>query len=372
MQSDRIDTDKPGDPARSAPRVSVVMPSHNSGKYIAEAITSITTQTFSDLEVIVIDGDSTDATRAIVEEIAARDSRVRLVRQAHTGIVDGRNRGAALARGEYLAWLDADDVALPCRLRYQVQFLDAHPDVAAVGGTIVVTDAHLRARLRVTYPLESAQIASVLPEANVLATSATTLRLAAFHAVGGCRPAFRQGAEDYDLWLRLAERHQLRNLPEVLAYYRQHPNQSSTPGVERFILPTVAAQLSARARRSGRPDPFGDVDRFTYEWFVAMEPSRSAIDQLVLHASAGQATYLALIDQPETAQALLDWAFSITAETDIARPTRARVRLAEGITAWKSQRRPAAIAALLQAAALDPLRFGRMLLRGASARVRLG
>jgi len=367
MASDQTTTEKP-----SAPRVSVVIPSYNSEKYVAEAITSITSQTFSDLEVIVVDGDSTDTTPRIVEEIAARDSRVRLERQAHTGIVDGRNRGAELARGEYLAWLDADDVALPRRLEHQVRFLDGHPDVAAVGASIVVTDLHLRGHLRVTYPLESAQIAAMLPEANVLATSATTLRLAAFRAVGGCRPAFKQGAEDYDVWLRLAERHRLANLPEVLAYYRQHPNQASFPGVERFILPTVAAQLSARARRSGRPDPYGDIDRFTYEWFAEVEPSRSALDHAVLHAAAGQATYLALIGEPETAQALLDWAVTATAATDIARATRARERLATGITAWQSHRRPAAVAAALQAAALDPMRFGRMLLRGVRARARLG
>src|SRR5207253_3394469 len=131
-------------------------------------------------EVIVVDGDSTDATASIVEALAACDPRVRLDRQKRTGIVDGRNRGAMLARGEYLAWLDADDLAVRHRLERQVRFLDAHPGVAAVGGTIVVTDESLRPFLTVRYPTDSAEIAARLPQANVLAASTMMIRLSAY------------------------------------------------------------------------------------------------------------------------------------------------------------------------------------------------
>jgi glycosyltransferase involved in cell wall biosynthesis len=364
-------SEEPDGSARPVPRVSVVMPAYNSEKYLTEAIRSITSQSFKEVELIVVDGGSTDRTSSIVEDISAQDARVRLVRQAHTGIVDGRNRGAALARGEYLAWLDADDVAAPHRFERQVQFLDIHAGVAAVGGNIVVTDEHLRPRLRVTYPTDSAQIAATLPDANVLATSATMLRLSAYRSVGGCRRAFKQGAEDYDLWLRLSERHPLANLPEVLAYYRTHASQVSSSGVERFVIPTVAAQLSATARRKGQPDVYGDVDVFTYEWLASMAQNRIELDHAILNAAAGQATYLALIGQPDTARSLLEWANSTVHTRRIARLTRAHVQLAKSIGAWQDHRRSAALVAGIQAAALDPVRFARMVARGLGALGRL-
>jgi glycosyltransferase involved in cell wall biosynthesis len=338
---------------------------------MAEAIDSIANQTLTDLELIVVDGGSTDKTPSIVEAIREHDQRLRLFRQSHTGIVDGRNRGAELARGEYLAWLDADDVALPRRLGRQAHFLDSHPTVAAVGGAIVVTNEHLRRKLKVSYPTDSAQIAARLPEANLLATSATMLRLSAFRSVGGCRPAFKQGAEDYDLWLRLSERYPLANLSDVLACYRTHSSQVSARGVERFVIPTVAAQLSARARRSGRPDPYGDIDEFTYDWFRLTESNRFALDHAIMNAAAGQATYLALIGQVGAARALLDWAISTTRDTRIDRPSRARMLLARSVVTWQGRQRNAALHAAAHAAALDPWRFARMMTRGLRARLQL-
>jgi glycosyltransferase involved in cell wall biosynthesis len=343
------------------------MPAYNSEKYLADAIHSITRQTYSAVEVIIVDSDSTDMTPHIVERLAARDPRVRLLRDSRTGIVDSRNRGAALAQGEYLAWLDADDVALPGRLQRQVQFLDAHPDVVAVGGTIVVTDEHLRELLRVTYPTTSARIASALPEGNVLAMSATTMRLSAYREVNGFRAAFKQGAEDYDLWLRLSERHPLGNLPDVVAYYRTHSHQVSASGVDRFVIPTVAAQLSAKARIEGRPDPYGNVDRFTYEWFIRTEPDRFEVDEAILRAAAGQAVYLALIGQPATSRDLLLWAKRTARSGRSRRATRARVHAAESVTAWRQQHRTAALWPATQAAVLDPLRFVGLLSRWAGA-----
>jgi glycosyltransferase involved in cell wall biosynthesis len=351
------------------PHVSVVIPTYNAAQFIQVAIESILAQTFSDFEVIVADGDSTDGTAAAVEMLAARDVRVHLDRQQRTGIVDGRNRGATLARGQYLAWLDADDVALPYRLERQVQFMDTHADVAAVGGTIVVGDENLQPLITVRYPTQPARIAASLPEGNVLAASAAMIRTSAYRAVGGCRGPFKQGAEDYDLWLRLCERYRLANLPDLLAYYRTHSGQVSSTGIERFVIPTVAAQLSARARREGRADVYGEADVFSYELFRRLEPNSARVDRAILAATASQSIFLAFIGELDAADKLLTWAEHITAHGSPPRQSRARTRLARAILTWKSGQ--LATAALLggQAALLDPGRMAGMLLKGVRARL---
>jgi glycosyltransferase involved in cell wall biosynthesis len=303
--------------------------------------------------------------------LAARDPRVHLDRQKRTGIVDGRNRGAQLARGEYIAWLDADDLALPHRIGRQVAFMDAHADVAAVGGKITVVDEHLRPLIAVRYPTRARQIARALPDGNVMAASAAMIRLSAYRSVGGCRAPFKQGAEDYDLWLRLSESHPLANLDGLLAYYRTHSAQVSSTGVERFVIPTVAAQLSARARREGRPDRYGEVDRFSYELFMRLEPNRANVDLAILSAAASQSIFLTLVGQAGAAARLLDWAAHITTRTPIPRHTRAQMYLARAILAWRAGQISSAALSGAEAAALDPRRMLTMLLKGARARLLL-
>ncbi|MBW2258128.1 MAG: glycosyltransferase family 2 protein, partial [Deltaproteobacteria bacterium] len=113
----------------SAPKVSVVIPVYNRERYIGQAIDSILSQSFRDFELIVVDDGSSDGTPAVVERCG--DPRVRLVRhETNQGIPRTRNRGLLEARGEYVAWLDSDDVALPQRLRVQVDVLDRSPGIA--------------------------------------------------------------------------------------------------------------------------------------------------------------------------------------------------------------------------------------------------
>ena len=111
------------------PLVTVLLPAYNSEAFVRESLQSILDQTFTDFELIVIDDASTDGTVALVK--AFQDSRIRLVQKPHnTGYTDSLNNGIRLARGRYIARMDADDISLPHRFQKQVQFLDAHPDVA--------------------------------------------------------------------------------------------------------------------------------------------------------------------------------------------------------------------------------------------------
>ncbi len=115
------------------PKVTVLTPVYNREQYIATAIESVLAQSFTDFELLLIDDGSTDGSAEILRSYTT-DPRVRVVRnEQNLGIPQTRNRGIDLARGEYVAMLDSDDWAYPCRLETQVAFLDRHRDVAVVG-----------------------------------------------------------------------------------------------------------------------------------------------------------------------------------------------------------------------------------------------
>ena len=142
----------------TAPRVSVLLPVYDAERYLDEAVESILAQTFSDFELLAIDDGSRDASLARLEAYARRDSRVRVVRQTHAGLVATLNAGLALARGELIARMDADDVSLPDRLSLQVSALAARSDIVCMGGGFDVIDAKNRLLNRVVPPCEHAAI----------------------------------------------------------------------------------------------------------------------------------------------------------------------------------------------------------------------
>jgi glycosyltransferase involved in cell wall biosynthesis len=243
---------------RDPPAVSVVLPVHNGAAFLAAALDSVLAQSVRDFECIVIDDGSTDATPAMLAEVARADARLRVVRIEHAGIVAGLNRGLAEARAPLIMRMDADDVALPDRMARQAAFLQAHPEVAVVGGAIELIDRAGRRLRRVAYPTDPAAIAAALPRGAPLAHPAVMMRRDAVRGCGGYRPQF-QYAEDYDLWLRIAERAQIANLPEVVLRYRNHSQKLSVRRASQQAIVTLAAQVAAAARRAGRPDPFAAV-----------------------------------------------------------------------------------------------------------------
>ena len=126
----------------NTPRVSVVIPAYNAGKTIAEAVGSVLAQSFGNLECLVIDDGSTDDTGAVIERLADQDLRVRLLRHRENcnhGTARSRNLGVYAARGEFIAFLDADDAWLPDKLERQLAIMDQRPDVGLVFGDVYVS-----------------------------------------------------------------------------------------------------------------------------------------------------------------------------------------------------------------------------------------
>ena len=206
--------------AEQTPRVSVVMPAYNVEKYVAEAVESILSQTFGDFEFIIVDDGSTDGTGAILSAFARKDDRIRLIRQENKGLCGARNAANAQARGELLAIMDADDVALPDRLRMQLDFLDQHEDVVLVGGSFHMIDEKGRF-LTILYPPEDGkEIQELMIRGHTAVHQPCAMvRKSAVERVGGYDESF-QSAEDLDLWLRLGEIGKLANLKEPVLKYR--------------------------------------------------------------------------------------------------------------------------------------------------------
>ncbi|MES1937243.1 glycosyltransferase family 2 protein [Salinisphaera hydrothermalis] len=264
---------------RSAPRVSVVIPTYNSARYLDDAIQSVLAQDYADFELLVVDDASTDDTADHVARY--RDPRVRYLRNdTQRGIAGARNRGIDAARGEFIASLDGDDRAYPSRLSCQVAFLDAHPDHAAVGSWARWMDAEGRARPGVTRrPTDWRDASAQLIYKSSLQQPSVTAR-AAILAEYRYDESFRLSS-DYELWTRIATHHRLASQPRALVRCRRHTRsttRSQHDGViacQRRIFARQLDRLGLRYRDEDleghrllwRPGKRGDeLSRDTLAW----------------------------------------------------------------------------------------------------------
>jgi len=244
------------------PVVSVVMPVRNAARFLAEAIESVLTQTFTNFEFIVVDFGSLDESRRIIRQYAHKDSRIRLHEVGPASLPQARNAGCYLAQGRYLAVMDADDVCLPERLMLGVDFLDSHQSTAVVGGAVEWIDGRGNFLRRHDYPTRDSEIKAALTTNCPHCHPTTLIRRAAFEKVGGYRIAFAL-AHDYDLWLRLAEYFESANLQDVVLRYRIHFDQVSMGRRTQQTMCILAAQASAAARRAGKLDPLERFEEIT-------------------------------------------------------------------------------------------------------------
>jgi len=193
---------------------------YNDERYLCEAVESILNQTYSDFEFIIIDDASTDATTAILGGFD--DSRIiRSRNEENIGLTRSLNKGLAIARGEYIARMDADDISLPERLAKQVDFLDAHPEVGVLGTEVRVIDGSGNTCHIWRLPSKHALIKWRLCFSDPIAHPTAMMRREALERVGGYDADF-VSAQDYDLWRRLSRVTQLSNLQEVLLLLRRH------------------------------------------------------------------------------------------------------------------------------------------------------
>lgn len=252
----------------SAPRVSCLLPVYNGADFIEEAVRSIQSQTFGDFEILVVDDGSTDATPEILARLAAAEPRLRIHRQANGGIVAALNAGLALCRGEFVARMDADDMALAERFQIQVGYLDTHPDCVLVGGVAkeMAPDGSMEGRTTGGRHLKT-DLSVFPPKVAVSMHPLIMVRRAALIEIGGYRGDFPH-AEDYDLFIRLAKLGTIDNPDQEVLIYRRHEGAISLKHLELQERSAALAEVEAcMAHRLAHP-PVRPIPNWVIEPYV--------------------------------------------------------------------------------------------------------
>ena len=206
------------------PKVSVLMSVYNGGRYLHTAVEGILNQKFSDFEFIIVDDASEDKTWQILSSYAEQDFRIRLIRNKdNLGLTRSLNKGLAVARGEYIARNDADDVSLPDRLAVQVCFLDNHPEVVLLGSAVRGMDesGELMGDI-VRHPCTDEGVRWKMLLHNAFWHSTVMLRKETLFKHSLYYNPNLNYAQDYDLWSHMLTRGRVANLPSGLVKLRSH------------------------------------------------------------------------------------------------------------------------------------------------------
>jgi glycosyltransferase involved in cell wall biosynthesis len=241
--------------SRLDPLVSVVVPAFNAARTIETTLRSVLQQTMNELELIVVDDGSTDATAEIVQSV--EDERLRLIQQPNAGHASARNAGVMAALGRHVAVVDADDIWLPHKLERQLAVFGANPAVHALHGSAVFVDDSLRPLFVAPSPDGKNDLLDVLCFRGLAAMMVTLIiDRALLQQVGGFDPSLII-LQDWELAIRLARLGELYSMSEPLVLYRLHASNQSKqidlhiePGervLGRFFAdPTLPADIAAR------------------------------------------------------------------------------------------------------------------------------
>lgn len=204
------------------PKITVLMPVYNCELYIREAVDSILNQTFTDFEFLIIDDASTDKTVSIIKTY--NDPRIQLIEKPkNSGYTNSLNHGLSIARGEYIARMDGDDISLLERFAKQVAFLDANKDVVLCGTLYQIIGTNKIVKV----PENHADIKLELLKGCCIGHPTVMMRKSLLDELSVIYDLIKEPAEDYDLWIRLLSIGKLHNLQEVLLNYRVHDTQVS-------------------------------------------------------------------------------------------------------------------------------------------------
>ncbi len=249
-----LDADSTTTGSHRTPRVSVVIPTYNSAAFVREAIQSVLGQTYSDLEIIVIDDGSTDDTERVVRSFG---DRVFYVRQENNGAGAARNQGIKKSQGSYVAFLDSDDLWLPGKLEEQIPLLDRDPELGLVYSdwAVVPEQGEAQPSYLQNLPAASGYVFDRLVQCGFILTSGTVVRRSCLDDVGYFDEALSI-AQDYDLWLRICYRWKVALVNKPLAIKRNRDGNLSSnlpkTAAERIVLFEKALKTFPDMSRSRR------------------------------------------------------------------------------------------------------------------------
>lgn len=267
------------------PRVSVVIPVYNGERYIRQALISVLRQTHAQIECLVVDDGSVDGTASAVD--ATADGRVRYVYQANAGVSAARNTGLAAASGDYIAFLDADDVWLPSKLERQLHLAAERPDAGLIYCGYTITDQRLRPVAQVRPDMRDARLKKwLMLEGNGIGLSFTGMvpRPVA-DAVGGFNTGLSTSA-DLEWSCRVANNWPVVAVPAALALYRNHGEQMHRDMIafERDMIRVLHEMRGASLGHSDHRRALANLH--TRLFFAAVASRQSATAKRHLRAAA--------------------------------------------------------------------------------------
>lgn len=206
-------------------KVSVIMSVYNSERFLIKALNSIMNQTFRDFELIVFDDASTDSTRGILHKFSENNPNVIVMfNEINLGLTKNLNKAISIAQGNYIARMDADDIALPTRLEKQVRFLDANKNIDILGSAALDIDEDGKELQLRKSPELHHQIMKLLPKANPMTHSTVMFRKNRLAQINFYNESYRT-TQDYEMWFRAAGKGmKFHNLQEIFLKYRMDNN----------------------------------------------------------------------------------------------------------------------------------------------------
>jgi len=275
--------------SETQPEVSVIIPAYNREAFIGEAIDSVLAQEDVKTEIILVDGASSDETVCVARRHAPD---IRIISEPDRGVADARNKGIAIARAPWIAFLDADDVWKPEKLRLQLAVARAEPEVALIFCDAwqyreeeIIIDSFLKTRhgydalpkhpvAEDGYVFDTDMAVEIMKVNYVVTTSTAMVRTEAARAVGGFDPTLKV-CEDYEFWLRVVKGHKAGVVERPLVGYRHHGNSLSD---DRYAMAYGRIEVADRVAADPRPYPEGAETFFREErWRRQIQLGRMAL-----------------------------------------------------------------------------------------------
>ena len=263
------------------PLVSVIIPAYNAEKFIAKTLESVLSQTYQNIEVLVVDDGSTDTTAEIVKSFTQKDSRVSLLQQSNAGVAAARNLAILKSKGEYIAPLDADDIWYPRNLEKQVKCLNFSASSVGVvySWSVDINEQDLLTGGFYNSSIEGEVYTALVYKYFIGNASSSLIRRVCLEKVGGYNCFFKlenaQGCEDWELHLRIAEHYQFKVVPEYLVGYRQITSSMSC----NFAAMAKSQSLIMAEVRQQHPEIPSSIYRWSssnFYIYLAVKSNRSS------------------------------------------------------------------------------------------------
>lgn len=257
------------------PLISVVMPVYNAGDFLAEAVRSILNQSYRRLELIMVNDASTDNSWKIMESFAKRSKRIKIFRnKKNMGVSETVKKAISKAKGDYIARMDADDIAFPNRLKKQLTYLLAHKNVVAVGGQCRLIDKEGQLIGKKEFPLKAQEVYDY--SFKFVPVQQPTLMIDRKRLPVDFQ-FYRDGmntAEEVELFFKLFQYGKIENLPDFVLKYRLHSHNLSLKNLKQTFILTFYSRLKAVFAYGYRPTPEGILSTLGQALIVVFLPSQ--------------------------------------------------------------------------------------------------